>query len=155
MKLNTLGSRFFALVLVFCMAFWSFFMPIAQAVGVSPRRIADNIYAVQDFDMVVYLSKSSCITGVESVRPGSSSLPFWVWVVPKNHSACKNIPQVVEIPEISEHSGIRYYGGGILEVTDLEASIPILDQHFVILDTETFTRSGSTAYLVLIRNRTT
>jgi hypothetical protein len=125
----------------------------AQASQLGYRRVADNIYGVHGFSDILAISKSYCITGVESMSPANTQVPLWVWVVPKNHAACTDVPR--KAPDGPEYAGINYFGGGIFTVKNLDVAISVLSRDYLILDTEALSGSDGNFYVVLVRNRPT
>jgi len=124
---------------VFCMLIYlssfAFNVQAAHAGQHPSRRIADNIFAVQNVEQILAVAKHDCITGIESVGPSQPNTPFYVYVVPgKNHTACKDVPKVLPT-EVEASETIEYLGSGLFKIQN-QSDFELLIKHFYVLDTE-------------------
>jgi hypothetical protein len=122
--------------------------PISSAPTSSVRRISDNIYAMQTFKEVLAVSKSECVTGIEKM--GIANGPLYVWVVPKKHKACRNVPSApLNVPAIDAKGSISYLGYGFFRFESLEEDLPLIANEYEVLDTEAI----ADGYVAIVRNR--
>jgi hypothetical protein len=122
-------------------------MPSAEASS-GFRRVADNIYAMQTFKDVLELSRSHCVTGIEKM--GIANGPLYVWVVPKKHQACRNVPSApLNLPAIDSKSSISYLGYGFFKFESLDEDLPLIASEYEVLDTEAI----ADGYVAIVRKR--